>query len=59
SFDSEGNFTIGIREQTVFPEIDYDEVNKIIGMNITIVIDSKDKKMNYELLKMFNMPFKK
>ncbi len=59
SFDSEGNFTIGIREQTVFPEIDYDEVSKIIGMNITIVIDSKDKKMNYELLKMFNMPFKK
>ncbi len=59
SFDKEANFTIGLQEQTVFPEIDYDKINRAIGMNITIVIDSKDKEQSYELLKMFNMPFKK
>jgi large subunit ribosomal protein L5 len=59
SFDGEGNFTLGLREQTVFPEIEYDEVNNVMGMNISIVIESCDKKKSRELLKMFNTPFKK
>lgn len=59
SFDDGNNFTIGLKEQTVFPEIEFDEINNIIGMNVTIVIDSKDKRQSHELLKMFNVPFKK
>lgn len=59
SFDSEFNFTIGIKEQTVFPEIEYDKIDKIVGMNITFVMRSKSKDESYQLLKLFNMPFKK
>lgn len=59
SFDSEFNFTIGMKEQTVFPEIDYDKIDRIIGMNITFVMRSKSKDESYQLLKLFDMPFKK
>jgi len=59
SFDGRGNFTLGITEQIIFPEIDYDKVEKIRGMNVTIVTTAKTDSEAYELLKSFGMPFKK
>ncbi len=57
SFDGNGNYTLGIKEQIIFPEISIDKINKINGMNITIVIESNTDKESYELLKAFGMPF--
>jgi large subunit ribosomal protein L5 len=59
SFDKGANYTIGLEEQTVFPEIDYDQVKNVFGMNVTIVTDTDNKEHSFELLRMFNMPFKK
>jgi len=59
SFDGRGNFTLGITEQIIFPEIDYDKVDKIRGMNVTIVTTAKTDSEAFELLKSFGMPFKK
>jgi large subunit ribosomal protein L5 len=59
SFDGRGNFTLGITEQIIFPEIDYDKVEKIRGMNVTIVTTAKTDSEAFELLKSFGMPFKK
>ncbi|GAB4206936.1 MAG: 50S ribosomal protein L5 [Bacteroidia bacterium] len=59
SFDGRGNYTLGISEQIIFPEIDIDKVNKIMGMDINIVTTAKTDKEAYELLKEFGMPFKK
>ena len=59
SFDSKGNYTIGITEQAIFPEIDADKVLKIHGMDITIATTSKTEKEAFELLKAFGMPFVK
>tara|TARA_Y100000768_G_C23961015_1_gene675349 strand:+ start:792 stop:1340 length:549 start_codon:yes stop_codon:yes gene_type:complete len=56
-FDKNGNYTLGIKEQIIFPEISIDKINKLTGMNITIVIDSKSPKESFELLKAFGMPF--
>jgi len=56
-FDGHGNYTLGIKEQIIFPEISIDKVNRISGMNITIVTDSFKDKEGYELLKAFGMPF--
>ena len=56
-FDGRGNYNLGIREQIIFPEISIDKINKINGMNITIVIDSNTDEESYELLKAFGMPF--
>jgi len=56
-FDGYGNYTLGIKEQIIFPEISIDKVNRISGMNITIVTDSFKDKEGYELLKAFGMPF--
>ncbi len=56
-FDGNGNYTLGIKEQIIFPEISIDKVNRISGMNITIVTDSFKDKEGYELLKAFGMPF--
>ncbi|MAD59036.1 MAG: 50S ribosomal protein L5 [Flammeovirgaceae bacterium] len=56
-FDKNGNYTLGIKEQIIFPEISIDKINKLTGMNITIVIDSKSTKESFELLKAFGMPF--
>ena len=56
-FDKNGNYTLGIKEQIIFPEISIDKINKLTGMNITIVIDSKSKNESFELLKAFGMPF--
>jgi len=56
-FDGRGNYTLGIREQLVFPEIDIDRIYKIAGMDITIVTTAKTDKEAYELLKALGMPF--
>ena len=56
-FDGNGNYTLGVKEQIIFPEISIDKINKINGMNITIVIDSNTDQESYELLKAFGMPF--
>jgi len=59
SFDGQGNYTLGLKEQAVFPEIDIDRVQRVQGMDITIVIKSKNRNRNesFELLKLFGMPF--
>jgi large subunit ribosomal protein L5 len=57
-FDGRGNFTMGIREQLIFPEIDYDKVDKVKGMNITIVTTARTDEEARELLKLFGMPFR-
>ena len=57
-FDKFGNYTFGIKEQIVFPEVNFDKVDKIRGLDITIVIKTMDKKHSYELLKKLNFPFK-
>jgi large subunit ribosomal protein L5 len=59
SFDGRGNYTIGIREHTVFPEIDVDKITKVFGMDITFVTTAKTDQEAYELLKAFGMPFVK
>ncbi|WP_447641176.1 MULTISPECIES: 50S ribosomal protein L5 [Chitinophagaceae] len=58
SFDGRGNYTLGITEQIIFPEIDIDKVNKITGMDITFVTSAKNNEEAYELLKSLGMPFK-
>lgn len=59
SFDGRGNYTIGIKEHTVFPEIDVDKITKVFGMDITIVTTARTDQEAYELLKSFGMPFVK
>jgi len=59
SFDGRGNYTIGIREHTVFPEIDVDKITKVFGMDVTFVTTAKTDQEAYELLKAFGMPFVK
>jgi large subunit ribosomal protein L5 len=58
SFDGRGNYTLGLEEQLIFPEIDYEKVDKVRGMNITIVSSAKSNKEARELLKMLGMPLK-
>ena len=58
SFDGSGNFSMGIKEHVIFPEINFDKVEKIRGMDITICTSAKSNKEALELLKSFNMPFK-
>lgn len=58
SFDGRGNYTMGIKEQIIFPEIDIDKVNKINGMDITFVTSAKTDKEAYELLRELGMPFR-
>jgi len=58
-FDKFGNYTFGIKEHIIFPEVNFDKVDKIRGLDITIVISSQDIKHSYELLSKFNFPFKK
>ena len=59
SFDGRGNYTLGIKEQIVFPEIDYDKIEKIRGMDITFVTSAQTDEEAFELLKQFGMPFQK
>ncbi len=57
--DGRGNYTIGIEEQIIFPEIELDKIDKILGMNITFVTSAKTDEEGYALLKEFGFPFKK
>ncbi|MGH2574787.1 MAG: 50S ribosomal protein L5 [Ignavibacteria bacterium] len=57
SFDGNGNFTLGIKEQVIFPEINVDNITKTFGMDITFVTTAKTNDEAYELLKAFGMPF--
>ncbi|MGH7807588.1 MAG: 50S ribosomal protein L5 [Thermodesulfobacteriota bacterium] len=59
AFDGSGNFTLGIREHLIFPEIDYGKVDKVKGMNITIVTTAKRDEEARDLLKNLGMPFRK
>ena len=59
AFDGHGNYTLGIKEQLIFPEIDYDKVSKIRGMDIVIVTTANTDEEAYALLKEIGMPFKK
>ncbi len=59
SFDGQGNYTLGVKEQIIFPEIDYDKVDKIRGMNITICTTARTDEEGLELLRLMGMPFRK
>ncbi len=58
AMDGNGNYTLGIVEQIIFPEIDYDKIDKIKGLNVSIVTSAKTDKEGKELLKLLGMPFK-
>jgi large subunit ribosomal protein L5 len=58
-FDGRGNFALGIREQLIFPEIEYDKIDKVRGMDIVFVTSAKTDEEARELLRLFNMPFAK
>ena len=58
AFDKFGNYTFGIKEHIIFPEVNFDKVDKIRGLDITIVVSSKNRDHSYELLKKLNFPFK-
>jgi len=58
SFDGRGNYTLGIREQIIFPEIDYDKIDKIKGLNISVVTTAKTDEEGKYLLKLLGMPFR-
>ena len=57
-FDGRGNYTLGVREQIIFPEINYDKIDKIKGMNITIVTTARTDEEGLELLRLLGMPFR-
>jgi large subunit ribosomal protein L5 len=58
SFDSNGNYSMGVTEQTIFPEIELDKISRVQGMNITITTNAKSKKEAQELFKLFGFPFR-
>jgi len=59
AFDGRGNYTLGIREQIIFPEIAYENIDKIRGMNVIIVTTAKTDEEAHELLRLFGMPFRR
>ncbi len=59
AFDGRGNYSLGIKEQIIFPEIDYDKIDRIRGLDISIVTTAQSDEEAYELLAAFGMPFKK
>ena len=59
SFDGRGNYSLGIKEQLIFPEIEYDKIDKVRGMDIIFVTTAKTDEEARELLRLFNMPFAK
>lgn len=59
AFDGRGNYTLGIKEQIIFPEISYENIDKIRGMNVIIVTTAKTDEESHELLRLFGMPFKR
>ena len=58
SFDGRGNYALGIKEQIIFPEIEYDKIDKVRGMDVIVVTTAKTDEEARELLRLFNMPFK-
>ena len=58
AFDERGNYTLGLKEQTIFPEIDYEKVENVHGMDITLVIEGKTKEESQEMLRLLGMPFR-
>jgi large subunit ribosomal protein L5 len=58
AFDGAGNYSLGVKEQLIFPEIDYDKIDKIKGLNVSIVTTAKSNEEGKELLKLMGMPFK-
>ena len=59
SFDGRGNYTLGLKEQSLFPEISYDEIETVLGMNISIITTAKTDEEGRALLRYLGMPFKK
>jgi large subunit ribosomal protein L5 len=59
SFDGRGNYSLGVKEQIIFPEIQYDQIDQIRGMDITISTSARDDKNGRALLEAFNFPFRK
>ena len=59
SFDGRGNYTLGLREQLVFPESEYDKIDKLRGLEITIVTSARSDEEGRQLLEMLGMPFRK
>jgi len=59
SFDGQGNYSLGVREQIIFPEIQYDQIDQVRGMDITITTTAKDDRHGRALLEAFNFPFRK
>jgi large subunit ribosomal protein L5 len=59
AFDGRGNYTLGVKEQIIFPEIQYDQIDKLRGMDITISTTARDNKEGRALLEAFNFPFRK
>jgi large subunit ribosomal protein L5 len=59
SFDGRGNYSLGVKEQIIFPEIQYDQIDQLRGMDITITTTAKDNKQGRALLEAFNFPFRK
>jgi large subunit ribosomal protein L5 len=59
AFDGRGNFSLGIKEQIIFPEIQYDQIDQVRGMDITITTTASDNKQGRALLEAFNFPFRK
>ena len=59
AFDGKGNYTLGVREQLIFPEIDFDKIGKVRGMDIVIVTTANTDKEAYTLLELMGMPFHK
>ena len=59
AFDGRGNYALGIKEQIIFPEIEYDKIDKVRGMDVIMVTTAKTDEEARELLRFFNMPFKK
>jgi large subunit ribosomal protein L5 len=59
SFDGRGNYNMGVREQIIFPEVDYDQIDAIRGMNVTITTSAKNDEEGRALLEAFDFPFRK
>ncbi len=59
AFDGRGNYTLGLREQIIFPEVDYDKIDKVRGLEVTIVTTARTDEEGRELLRLFGMPFSK
>jgi large subunit ribosomal protein L5 len=59
SFDGQGNYSLGVKEQIIFPEIQYDQIDQVRGMDITITTTARDNRQGRALLEAFSFPFRK